>query len=124
MLHWSLIFIFAFLIVSIQSSEKALPLNFFVATNSFEYMEIGADGKEVPKNRDDKILMVGTDFGKIVGSAQSYCRHINPPAEQTILIKPSELKHYPFEDLTINKTKQLLPIEDWECAAPHYGFFL
>uniref|UniRef100_A0A914XSN3 Uncharacterized protein n=1 Tax=Panagrolaimus superbus TaxID=310955 RepID=A0A914XSN3_9BILA len=82
MLRWSLIFIFAFLIVSIQSSENALPLNFFVATNSFEYMEIGTDGKEVPTNRDDKILMVGTEGNKIVGSAQCSCRHINPPAEQ------------------------------------------
>lgn len=81
MLRWSLIFILGFFIASIQCNNIE-TLNFFVARNEFEYMKIAANGAEVPTKRTDNILMVGIEGGKIVGSAQSFCRHINPPAEQ------------------------------------------
>uniref|UniRef100_A0AC34F3I3 Uncharacterized protein n=1 Tax=Panagrolaimus sp. ES5 TaxID=591445 RepID=A0AC34F3I3_9BILA len=122
MLRWSLIFILGFFVASIQCNNIE-TLNFFVARNEFEYMKIAANGAEVPTKRTDNILMVGIEGGKIVGSAQSFCRHINPPAEQILLIQHSgtPTQYFPHNGETIVETKPIEAPEKHSCAPPTYG---
>uniref|UniRef100_A0AC35G4S7 Uncharacterized protein n=1 Tax=Panagrolaimus sp. PS1159 TaxID=55785 RepID=A0AC35G4S7_9BILA len=109
MLQWSLIFVLGFFIASIQCADNAITdLTYYVAQAEFEYIAIDKNGKEVPTNHTDTILMVATEGGKIVGSAQSYCRHVNPPLEQIILLHsasiyfPWGLDHGPDEGFNIS----------------------
>uniref|UniRef100_A0A914PJU0 Uncharacterized protein n=1 Tax=Panagrolaimus davidi TaxID=227884 RepID=A0A914PJU0_9BILA len=104
MLQWSLIFVIGFFIASIQCSDNAVSdLTYYIATSEFEYIAIDGTGQEVPKNHSDLILMVATESGKIVGSAQSYCRHVNPPLEQIILLHGASI--YSPWGLTLDPSK-------------------
>uniref|UniRef100_A0A914QX48 Uncharacterized protein n=1 Tax=Panagrolaimus davidi TaxID=227884 RepID=A0A914QX48_9BILA len=109
MLQWSLIFVLAFFIASIQCSDKAVSdLTYYLAKTSFKYMAADGTGKEVPTNHEDTILMVATESGKIVGSAQSYCRHVNPPLEQI------KNKSYATPIISLQGTSWYYPLKDGE----------
>uniref|UniRef100_A0A914PCX1 Uncharacterized protein n=1 Tax=Panagrolaimus davidi TaxID=227884 RepID=A0A914PCX1_9BILA len=122
MLHWSVIFVLGFFIASIQCSDNdknyLFGLTFYVAKTSFEYIRIDSTGKEVPTNHSDLILMVATKNGKIVGSAQSYCRHVNPPLEQIILLQGTSV-YYPVEEGEIHFGKGFNISQS--CAPITYG---
>uniref|UniRef100_A0AC35GXC7 Uncharacterized protein n=1 Tax=Panagrolaimus sp. PS1159 TaxID=55785 RepID=A0AC35GXC7_9BILA len=119
MLHWSVIFVLGYFIASIQCSDNAVSsLTYYLAKTSFKYIAINETGQEVPTNHSDLILMVATESGKIVGSAQSYCRHINPPLEQIILLQGSSI-YYPVEEGELHFGKGINVSKS--CAPLTYG---